>query len=94
MIPQQRASKTRAENKALKELYETVTKPAHRKVEVLLNKFLKRLRVRVKWVGPWRLKHGVISARLLAINHGGLGFTVLIDGYKRKKHYSSSFWEL
>jgi hypothetical protein len=30
----------------------------------------------------------------VAIDHGGLGFTVHIDGYKRPKHHSSQFWDL
>jgi hypothetical protein len=94
MTPQQRAAKTRASNRAYKRLYEEISKPAHQKVEKLLNGFLVRHDVRLRWVGPWRLKRGVTSARLFSIDHGGLGFTVHIDGYSLPKHYSSQFWEI
>ena len=94
MTPQQRAAKTRAFNRESKKLYEEISKPAHEKVEKILNRFLSAHDVRLKWIGPWRLKNGVASARLAAIDHGGLGFTVHIDGYKTVKHYSSQFWEV
>lgn len=92
--PQQRAAETRKNNRAGLRLYEEVTKPAHAKVEKLMNSFLLGADVRVKYVGNSRLKGGVTEARLAAIDHGGLGFTVHIDGYKAPQHYASSFWEL
>lgn len=94
MTPQQRAAKTRRQNREGWRLYNEVSKPAHEKVEKLLNYFLRRYMVRVKWVGKWRLKNGVTEARLLKVDHAGLGFTVLIDGYRQPKHYSSQFWEV
>ena len=94
MTPQQRAAKTRAFNRDSKRLYEEISKPAHEKVERLLNSSLAISDVRLKWVGPWRLKNGVTSARLVKIAFGGLDFTVHIDGYKTAKRYSSQFWEV
>jgi hypothetical protein len=94
MTPQQRAAKTRAFNQAGKRLYEEVSKPAHEKVEKILNRLLLREDIRLRFVGPMRLKGGVTGARLIAIDFGGLGFTVHIDGYKTVKHYSSQFWEV
>jgi hypothetical protein len=94
MTPQQRAAKTRAFNRDSKRLYEEISKPAHEKVEKVLNRFLLAHDVRLKWVGPWRLKNGVTSARLAKIAFGGLDFTVHIDGYETVKRYSSQFWEV
>jgi hypothetical protein len=97
MTPQQRAAKTRAQNQANERLYYEITKPAHEKVEKILNGFLAKMTsqsIRLKWVGKWRLKHGVTGARLLKIESGGLGFWVQIDGYKTIKRYSSKFWEV
>lgn len=92
--PQQRAAETRRRNDAGQRMYEEITKPAHDKVEKVLNFLLLGSNVRVRMVGPFRLKGGVTEGRLMKIDHGGLGFTVHIDGYKDVKHYSSSFWEL
>jgi hypothetical protein len=92
--PQQRAALTRSKNLANKKLYEEYTKPAHQKVEKVLNILLGAHDVRLKWVGNWRLKNGVTGARLMKIDFGGLGFTVHIDGYKTVKHYSSRFWDV
>jgi hypothetical protein len=94
ITPQQRAAKTRALNQESKRLYEEISKPAHEKVERVLNRLLMKHDIRLKWAGPWRLKNGVTSARLAKIDFGGLGFTVHIDGYKTPKHYSSQFWEV
>lgn len=94
--PQQRGARTRARNRMYQKLYETTTKPAHEKVEKVLNHLLigANVRLRIAAGFPFRLKHGVVGARLMAVDHGGLGFTVHIDGYKDVKHYSSAFWEL
>lgn len=94
MTPQQRAAKTRKERQDSHRLYLETIKPADKKVEKLLNHFLLGANVRVRMVGPFRLKGGVNEGRLMKIDHGGLGFTVHIDGYKDVKHYASSFWEL
>jgi hypothetical protein len=94
MTPQQRAAKTRKFNRDCRRLYEEVSKPAHEKVEKVLNHLLVGQNIRLKWVGKWRLKNGVTEGRLMKINHAGLGFTVHIDGYKNVKHYSSQFWEV
>lgn len=94
MTPQQRSARTRAINREGVRLYEEVTKPAHEKVEKVLNCLLLGHDIRLKWVGKWRLKNGVTGARLMKIDFGGLGFTVRIDGYKTTKHYSSGFWEV
>lgn len=94
MTPQQRAAKTRAFNRDSKRLYEEISKPAHEKVEKVLNRFLEGADVRLEWVGPGRLKNGVTGARLMKVAFGGLSFTVYIDGYKTVKRYSSCFWEL
>jgi len=94
MTPQQRAAKTRAFNAASKRLYEEVSKPAHEKVEKILNSLLGAHDIRLRWIGPWHLKNGVTEARLMAIDFGGLGFTVDIVGYRTLRHYSSQFWEL
>lgn len=94
MTPQQRAARTRAINREGKRLYEEVSKPAHEKVEKILNRLLPAHDVRLKWVGKWRLKNGAIGARLMKIDFGGLRFTVHIDGYKMAKQYSSQFWEM
>jgi hypothetical protein len=94
MTPQQRAAKTRAINRESKRLYEEVSKPAHEKIEKILNRLLVGHDIRLKWVGKWRLKNGVTGARLMKIDFGGLGFAVHIDGYKTVKHYSSRFWEV
>ena len=94
MSPQQRAAKTKAFNLECKRLYEEFTKPAHEKVEKILNHLLVGSDIRLKWVGKWRLKNGVTGARLMKIDCGGLGFTVHIDGYKTVKHYSSRLWEI
>ncbi len=94
MTPQQRAAKTRAANRDAKRLYDEYSKPAHEKVEKVLNRLLVQEDIRLKWVGKWRLKNGVTEARLMKISSGGLGFTVHIDGYKAIKKYSSHFWEV
>lgn len=94
MTPQQRAAKTRAFNLSCKRLYEEVSKPAHEKVEKILNRLLQGENIRLKWTGNWPLKNGVTGARLMKIDFAGLGFTVHIDGYKQAKHYSSRFWEV
>ncbi len=94
ITPQQRAAKTRAFNRESKRLYYEISKPAHEKVEKILNRLLLGENIRLKWIGKWRLKNGVTGARLMKINCGGLGFTVHIDGYKTVKHYSSQFWEV
>jgi hypothetical protein len=94
ITPQQRAAKTRAFNRECKLLYEEVTKPAHEKVEKILNRLLQIQNIRIKWVGNWKLKNGATHARLLKIEFGGLTFLVHIDGYKEDKRFSSSFWEI
>ena len=94
MTPQQRAARTRAINRERRRLYEEISKPAHEKVEKVLNGLFQAHDVRLKWVGKWRLKNGVTGARLMKIDFGGLGFTVHIDGYKTVKHYASGFWEV
>jgi hypothetical protein len=94
MTPQQRAAKTRAANRDNRRLYEEVSKPAHEKVERILNRLLLQNDIRLKWVGRWRLKNGVTGARLVKIGFGGLRFIVHIDGYKTEKIYSSQFWEV
>ena len=94
MTPQQRAAKTRAANQERHRLYEEISKPAHEKVEKILNRLLVCENIRLKWAGKWRLKNGVTGARLLKISHGGLSFTVHIEGYKTVKQYSAQFWEV
>jgi hypothetical protein len=94
MTPQQRAAKTRAFNRAGVRLYLETSKPAHEKVEKILNRLLLREDIRLRFVGPMRLKGGVTGGRLMAVDFGGLGFSVHIDGYKTVKHYASSFWEV
>lgn len=94
ITPQQRGAKTRAMNRAGKKMYEEISKPAHEKVEKILNHLLSHEDIRLRFTGQWRLKGGVTGGRLMAIDFGGLGFTVHIDGYKTLKHYSSSFWEV
>jgi len=94
MTPQQRAAKTRAFNRAGQKLYEEVSKPAHEKVEQILNRLLSAEDIRLRYVGPWRLKGGVTEARLMSIGFGGLQFTVHVDGYRTLKTYASSFWEV
>ena len=94
MTPQQRAAKTRALNAAGKRFYEEVSKPAHDKIEKILNDLLLGEDIRLKWVGNWRLKNGVTEGRLVKIGFGGLDFTVHVDGYKDVKVYSSSYWEV
>jgi hypothetical protein len=94
ITPQQRAAKTRSINKSSRMLYEEISKPAHEKVEKILNNLLGSNDIRIKWVGQSRLKNGVTEARLMRISHGGLGFTVHIDGYRTLKEYSSRFWDV
>jgi hypothetical protein len=94
MTAQQRAKQTRARNKLERDSYESYVKPAHEKVEKLLNSFLRTKRVRVTWKGPWPLKNGVTAGTLTKIAFGGLSFTVHIDGYKHPRGFSSSFWEV
>jgi hypothetical protein len=94
ITPQQRAAKTRQQNRANQRLYEEVSKPAHEKVEKILNGFLLGGNVRLKWVGKWRLKNNVTGGRLMKIAFGGLSFVVHIDGYRTTKRYSSQFWEV
>ena len=94
MTPQQRAAKTRAFNNQSKKLYEEVSKPAHEKVEKVLNNLLRSHNVQMKFVGPWPLKNGVLTGRLMSIGFGGLRLAVLPDGYKHAKHYVASFWEV
>jgi hypothetical protein len=94
MTPQKRAAKTRAANLAGKRLYEEISRPAHEKVEKVLNRILLAHGIRLNWVGPWRLKNGVTGARLAKIYFGGLSFDVHIDGYKTVQRHSSQFWEV
>ena len=94
MTSQQRGAKTRAVNLERARMYLETTKPAHDKVEKILNRLLLRENIRLRFVGPMRLKNGATGARLMAIDFGGLGYTVHIDGYKRPHHYSSKFWEV
>jgi len=94
ITPQQRAAKTRAASRNAKWLYENLNKPAHEKVEKILNGLLGGQNIRLRWAGESRLKGGVTGARLMKIDFGGLGFTVHIDGYKTIKNYSSRFWEV
>ena len=94
MTPQERAAKTRRQNRDNRRMYEEVSRPAHQKVEAVLNGLLLSHDVRLNWAGNRRLKNGVKEARLVRIDHGGLGFTVQIDGYKTEKKYSSRFWEV
>jgi len=94
ITPQQRAAKTRAMNEANKRLYYEVSKPAHEKVEKVLNKLLRSNKVTVKFVGPWPLRKGVTTGRLLSISFGGLSMVVLPDGYKHARQYAASFWEV
>lgn len=92
--PQQRAAETRRKDRDATFFYENFSKPAHTKVEKLLNHFLLHANVRVRMVGPFRLKGGVTEGRLMKISNGGLCFTVHIDGYKHVKNYASWFCEL
>jgi hypothetical protein len=94
MTPQQRAVKTRAANQASKRLYEEVSKPAHEKVEKVLNRLLQSNKVTMRFVGPWLLKNRVTTGRLISIGFGGLWMTVLPDGYKRARPYAASLWEV
>jgi hypothetical protein len=94
MTPQQRAARTRAINREGRRLYEEISKPAHKKVEKVLNGLLGGQNIRLRYTGPMRLKNGATGARLMKIDFGGLGFTVHIDGYKTVKHYASGFWEV
>lgn len=94
MTPQQRAAKTRAFNQEGKRLYYEVSKPAHEKVEKVLNKLLQYKKVMMKFVGPWTLRNGVTTGRLISIAFGGLSMTVLPDGYKHARSYATSFWEV
>lgn len=92
--PQQRAADTRNRNRENKKLYEEVSKPAHEKVEKVLNSLLLAQDIRLRFVGPWRLKGGVTGGRLMAIAFGGLELTVHIDGYKGVNKFASRFWEV
>jgi len=94
MTPQQRAAKTRAFNREGKRLYEEVSKPAHEKVEKILNKLLRSHKVTMKFVGNFPLKKGVTTGILISIGFGGLRLTVLPDGYKHARHYAAAFWEV
>lgn len=94
MTPQQRAAKTRAFNQEGKRLYYEVSKPAHEKVEKVLNTLLRSHKVTMKFVGPWPLKKGVTTGRLISIAFGGLSVTVLPTGYKHARSYAASFWEV
>jgi hypothetical protein len=93
MTPQQRAAKTRAFNRDSKRLYEEWTKPAHEKVEKVLNRLLQTNKVTLRFVGNWPLKKGVTRGRLLSIEFGGLSLNVLPNGYKHPRRYAASFWE-
>lgn len=94
MTPQKRAARTRAANSESKRLYYEVSKPAHEKVEKVLNKLLLTNKVKVKFSGTWPLKKGVTTGRLISIAFGGLSLTVLPDGYKHARTYAASFWEV
>jgi hypothetical protein len=94
MTPQQRGAKTRAQNLANERLYYEVSKPAHEKVEKVLNRLLRNNRVMMKSVGPWRLKNGVTTGQLISIGFGGLRVCILPDGYKHSRQYAASFWEV
>ena len=94
MTPQQRAAKTRAMTRANLRLYEEVSKPAHEKVEKVLNKLLLSNTVKVKFSGACPLRNGVTTGRLISIGFGGLRLTVLPDGYKHARPYAASFWEV
>jgi hypothetical protein len=94
ITPQQRAAKTRAVNREGKRLYEEVSKPAHEKVEKILNALLQTNEVRMRFVGPFILTRGVVTGRLMAICFGGLGLYILPDGYKHARHYAADFWEV
>jgi len=94
ITPQQRAAKTRATNREYKRFYEEVSKPAHEKIEKVLNRLLQTHWVALKFVGPWRLKNGAMTGRLVSIGFGGLRLTVLPDGYKHARQYAASFWEV
>lgn len=94
MTPQQKAEKTRARNKAEHDLYVNTIKPARAKVEKVMAMLLPRHDIRLRYVGPRRLKGGATGGRLMGTAFGGLQFTVHIGGYKTPQTYASSFWEL
>lgn len=70
--PQQRAAETRRRNDAGQRMYEEITKPAHDKVEKVLNFLLLGSNVRVRMVGP-------SARRLLRSNPGSTKHRAQID---------------
>jgi hypothetical protein len=90
-----KAARTRAINRAGWKRYNEVDRPARRRLDNLLNHFLKTTPVSVR-LAPLddtglRLKGGTIYGRLLSVD--GMTVTVLPEGYKRPRGYHFQFWE-
>lgn len=90
-----KAARTRAANRASWKRYFEIDKPARRRLDNLLNYFLKTNPVSVRF-SPLeetglRLKNGVMYGRLLSVD--GMSVIVQPDGYKRPRGYHYQFWE-
>lgn len=89
-----KAARTRAINRAAWKRYHEVDRPARKRLDNLLNSFLKATPVSVRFTPEetgLRLKRGVAYGRLIAVD--GMSVIVQPEGYKRPRGYHFRFWE-
>jgi len=89
-----KAVATRAANLASRKQYLEVDRPARRRLDNLLNHFLRANSVSVRFTprnSGFRLKGGVVYGTLLSVD--GMSVIVLPEGYKRAHEYHYGFWE-
>jgi hypothetical protein len=90
-----KAARTRAENRARWKQYYEVDGPARKRLDNLLNYFLKQSGALVRLAplqkSSLHLKHGVIYGRLISVC--GMSVIVQPEGYKHPRRYHYGFWE-
>ena len=89
-----KAARTRAINQAGWKRYNEVDRPARRRLDNLLNHFLKGMPVSVRLVPEdtgFRLKKGVVYGTLISVD--GMSVIVRPEGYKRPRGYHFRFWK-
>jgi hypothetical protein len=90
-----KAVRTRAANRAAWKRYFEVDAPARKRLDNLLNYFLRKFPVSVRFNprdSGLRLRHGVTQGRLIAVD--GMSVIVQPEGYKRPRGYHFGFWEV
>ena len=88
---------TRRANRAWRERFEKVDRPAMQQLDKFVNWFLRQKPIDLRWAPKYdtglKLRGNAQYGTLLGVRDGGRTWIVLPEGYKRPHEYHAQFWE-